>query len=113
MNIHDATSLLLSEYPELKDSDLEILKQFRSESGRIFNTFLVKTTKPGLQRFIAKAFVHHPESLEKEWTVLRLLEKRDFRAPKLMIPDHKPIDFLLLEYIDGVTASQAIKQGTE
>jgi predicted Ser/Thr protein kinase len=111
MNSRQAMELLIEEYPFLEEGNIRIIKQFVATDGRVSNTFLVESDKKGYERFIAKSFVHHPESLKKEYMVLQLLQQKQAPAPKLLIPNHELIHFLLMEYIDGIPASEALQQG--
>lgn len=111
MNKEQALGLVVQEYPILGNRNTRIEKQFISTDGRISNTFLVETDNPEFKKFVAKSFVHHPESLRKEWVVLKLLRKKNGHAPQLLVPDHEPQNFLLMEYVEGIPASEALKQG--
>ncbi|HET8670776.1 MAG TPA: aminoglycoside phosphotransferase family protein, partial [Candidatus Saccharimonadales bacterium] len=101
---------LLKEYPQLANQKAKIIKQFVAADGRTYNTFLVESDKPGFERFIAKSFVHNPDSLRREWMFLGLLQQHRAHAPRLLTPDHEPEHFLLMEHIDGIPASKALKQ---
>jgi len=109
MNTYQAKDLLLSEYSFLKSSHVQIIKQYISTDGRISNTFLVQSTHTKFERFIAKSFVHNSDSLRREYNALKILEEKDVPVPKLLIHDHVPQDFLLLEFIDGKSAGEIIK----
>ncbi len=101
---------LLKEYPLLADQNTKIVRQFVAADGRVYNSFLVVSDKPGFEKFIAKSFVHNPDSLRREWLLLSMLWQRQAHAPRLLAEDHEPEYFLLMEYIDGIPASKALKQ---
>lgn len=109
MNPTEALQLLVEEYPSLDNKDTKITKQFIAADGRVYNSFLVESTEPGFEKFIAKSFVHNPESLKREWLLLKLLQEKKAHAPRLLAADNEPKRFLLMEYIDGIPASQAVK----
>lgn len=111
MNPTQALTTLLKEYPELANYNTQIAKQFVAVDGRVYNSFLVKSDKPGFETFIAKSFVHNPDSLRREWLFLGMLQQHHAHAPRLLVDDHQPEHFLLMEYIDGIPASKAVKQG--
>lgn len=113
MNKTIALEVLLQEYPFLQKQSTRIKKQFVFSDGRTSNTFLVESNKSGFEKYIAKSFVHHSNSLIKEWTLLQLLHKKHAKAPRLLVPDHKPVSFLLMEYIDGVSARDALAAGKD
>jgi fructosamine-3-kinase len=113
MNKTLAREMLLAEYPFLQMESVRIKKQFVSSDGRVSNTYLVESNKRGFEKFIAKSVVHHPESLKKEWIFLNLLQQKKAHAPRLLIKQHQPINFLLMEYIDGITASEALQNGQD
>lgn len=109
MNPTQALEILLKEYPQLANQDIKITKQFVAADGRVYNSFLVESGKPGFEKFIAKSFVHNPDSLRREWMFLGMLQHAA-HSPRLLVEDHEPEHFLLMEYIDGVPASKALKQ---
>lgn len=109
MDQTDALKLLISEYPLFKDEEVRIVKQFNATDGRVYNCFLIETSKPGYKRFVAKSFVRNPDSLKREWSLLKLLRQKNAYAPRLVIDDHEPERFLLMEYIDGIAASKAVE----
>ncbi len=111
MDAINAAQLLIEEYPSFKNRNIKIAKQFIATDGRISNTFLIESDLKGFDTFIAKSFVHHPESLKSEWIVLKLLQEKNAPAPRLLIPEHEPVYFILMEYVDGIPASEAIKRG--
>lgn len=111
MNPTRALETLLNEYPQLADQNTKIVKQFVAADGRVYNSFLVESDKPGFEKFIAKSFVHNPDSLRREWMLLTMLQNHQAHAPHLLVEDHEPEHFLLMEYIDGIPASKAVKQG--
>ena len=111
MNHAHALELLLEEHPFLSNKNTKIIKQFVAADGRVSNSFLVESDKEGFRKFIAKSFVRHPESLKREWIFLDLLAKKEAHAPRLLVADHEPKHFLLMEYINGIPASKAIQQG--
>jgi len=108
MNPTEALQVLSEEYPFLNNKGTKILKQFVAADGRVYNSFLVESTESGFEKFIAKSFVHNPESLKREWIFLKLLQAKNAHAPRLLV-EQEPKRFLLMEYIDGVPASQAVK----
>ncbi|MBX6334601.1 aminoglycoside phosphotransferase family protein [Candidatus Saccharibacteria bacterium] len=110
MNPENALKTLLEEYPFLDKTATKIIKQFVSADGRTYNTFLVESAPP-CTKFIAKSFVHDSETIKREWVALRMLQEKGAHAPRLLVSDHEPQNFLLLEYIDGIPASRAVKQG--
>lgn len=110
MNPTQALEALLKEYPLLADQNTKIVKQFVAADGRVYNSFLVESDKPGFERFIAKSFVHNPDSLRREWMLLAMLQQHQAHAPCLLAADHEPERFLLMEYIDGIPASKALNQ---
>lgn len=111
MNSTQALEVLLKEYPLLTDHNTKIIKQFIAADGRVYNSFLAGSDKPGFEKFIAKSFVHNPDSLRCEWMFLAMLQQHQAHAPRLLVEDHEPEHFLLMEYIDGLVASMAVKQG--
>lgn len=111
MDKNEALKLLIKEYPFLTNKHTRLVKQFAAADGRISNCFLAESNKEGFGRFIAKSFVHNPDSLMQEWVFLGLLEQKEAHAPRLLVKEHKPEHFLLMEYIDGIPASQALVQG--
>lgn len=111
MTVKEAKEKIAEEYPSLLNDNIEIIKQFVSPDGRVSNVFLVKSSKIGFERFIAKSFVHDQKSLEKEWVILKLLHDENANAPRLLIPNQKPVSFILLNYIEGVIATDALAQG--
>lgn len=111
MNPKLALKVLLEEYPSLTDQNTKIVKQLVAADGRVYNSFLVESDKPGFEKFIAKSFVHNPASLRREWMLLAMLQDHQAHAPRLLVEDHEPERFLLMEYIDGFPASKAVKQG--
>lgn len=113
MTSQEAKEQILNEYPYLIEENVQIVKQFTSSDGRVSNAFLVTTKKKGFEKFVAKSFVHNPESLEREYIVLKMLEENNFQAPRLLLYKHQPKHFLLLEYIEGVPASDLVKNADE
>ncbi len=113
LNSEQAKALLIQEYPILKNSNLQIVKQFVSEKGRGYNTFLIESNLEGFLKFVAKGIVFDTQSLELEWKTLTILSQRHANAPLLLIPDHVPQNFLLLEYIDGINLSELVKDKTQ
>jgi len=107
-NYPEVIKTLIAEYPFLRDANLIIIKQFFSESSRQYNTYLVKSRAPGFQQFVAKGIVLPKYSLINEWLVLKLLNQQQFACPKLLIPNHKPKKYILLEYISGQEASKLL-----
>lgn len=107
-----AEKLILLEYPFLEKSSLSIKKQYRSANGRVYNTFLVESSKEGFEKFVAKAVFAKQNGLELEWTVLKFLQREKGGVPKLLIPEHKPERVMLLEYIGGQNASDTVVDDT-
>jgi fructosamine-3-kinase len=105
-----ALNLLIKEYPFLNNKNMRIVKQFVTADGRVSNSFLVESGLEGFEKFIAKSFVRHPESLRREWIFLDLLTKKKADAPRLLVDGHEPECFLLMEYVDGIPASEAVQQ---
>lgn len=104
-------SKIIREYPFLTDYNPRIIKQFKSIEGRIYNTFLVKSDKKGFKKFVAKSGKTGNIELGLEWEVLKLLQKRNVQAPKLLLPKHKPNDFILMNFIGKYNASDVLKRG--
>ncbi len=109
----EAKKQILSEYPFLVNENVKIIIQFSSSDGRVSNAFLVTSEKKGFEKFVAKSFVHKPESLEREYIVLKMLEENNVQAPRLLLHNHHPKHFLLLEYIEGVPASDLVTNVNE
>ncbi len=108
LSSEEAKKLLHEEYPIFQNEKISITKQFKTAKGRVFNTFLVESTKQGFERFIAKGIVHEKYGLELEWKILATLQEKEADAPKILLSDHKPQHFLLLEFIEGLNAAEAI-----
>lgn len=99
---------ILLEYSILQDAELTILKQFISPTERAYNTFLVGTKD---KIFVAKGITGQTASvsnLETEWEALKILD--DKNVPKLIFPNHKPIQYLLIEYIEGDSAADLLTE---
>lgn len=97
---------ILLEYPTLQVNGLSILKQFFSPTERAYNTFLVGTKD---KIFVAKGVTGQTasiSSLDTEWEALKILDDKD--VPKLIFPNHKPIQYLLIEYIEGDNAADLL-----
>lgn len=106
---NEAVVLLQKEYPQLKN--INIVKQFKSEDSRIYNTFLVTSSNKGFERFIAKSFVDTKNKLLIEHKILKLINSFNTDSPKLLSPDHTPDNFLVIEFVDGENASEIAKNG--
>lgn len=100
--------LLLEEYPIFSGSDLVVEKQYKASNNRVYNTFLISSSKIGFEKFVAKGVYYEVNKLELEWIALNLLQKKKSDSPKLLFPKHKPDDFLLLEFIEGKTATEVV-----
>lgn len=111
MTLNDAKKIIIKEYPFFSTEQLKIVKQFVSPDGRTYNAFLIESSREGFKKFIAKSIFYKQSSLDKEFKVLNIINKYKINAPKLLIPKHKPRNFLLLEYIEGILAEEALSQG--
>jgi len=101
-----------AEYPQLRNPNLRVIKQYRSKDGRLYNTFLIESRGEKFDRFIAKGKTHTNSDLEVEREVLILLEKEKFDAPRLLFPAHIPQNFILITLIDGESATSLIQKAT-
>lgn len=108
MNKTKLINTLILEYPFLENTNVEFAKQFYSESSRAYNTYLVRSNLPSYEQFVAKATMMRKYSLLNERLVLNKLNNINFPCPKLLLPQHEPQSFLLLEYIIGVRASEKL-----
>ena len=104
---------LLREYPDLQATSLSIERHFQSLDGRIYNAFLLRSAKPGFERFVAKGdkLGNTVDRNQYEQRALQLLADKGTLAPRLLYPNHTPERYLLMEYIKGKTASEALKEG--
>ena len=104
---------LQEEYPDLQDANLSIERYFNSPDGRIYNAFLMRSTKSGFERFVAKGdkLGNAVDKNQYERMALQLLAERSVPAPRLLYPDHTPERYLLMEYLEGKTASEALEEG--
>ena len=103
--------LLNEEFPIFQNADTKVVKQFNSFGEKVANAFLLTSNSPGFERFVAKGYGLKPSGLQTEHLALQFLEEKNFHSPKLLIPDHKPHNLLLMEYIDGENAEEVLKKG--
>jgi aminoglycoside phosphotransferase (APT) family kinase protein len=103
---------ILAEYPVLNGSQMVVRKRFQAaDNSRTYNTYLVESSKEGFERFVAKGSANpkfRQAELDTEWRALRFLSSQPRSYPGLLVPDQKPKEFLLLEYIEGKTAAEII-----
>lgn len=105
---------ILNEYPFLEGHELSIKKPLQSPGDHAHNTYLVESTKKGFEIFVAKGskgalkWINQEQQLITEWNALNRLQDRPDIAPVLLLPEHQPQNFLLLEYIDGETVSERL-----
>ncbi len=103
---------ILGEYPQLRNGRLSVKTRFQSsDKSRFYNTYLVESSHPGFERFVAKGSAHarfREKELGTEWRALNLLQSHEGPSPALLIPDHVPQTFLLMEYIEGRPAAEVI-----
>ena len=101
--------LIYEEYEFLHGSSVEVVKQFDTFGNTKANTFLIKSSYPGLEFFVAKGHGLKPEGLKNEWISMQHLPK-DFPSPKLLVPEHEPDNILLLQYIKSINAEDLLKK---
>ena len=108
-------NLLQEEYPDLQDANLSLERHFQSPDGRIYNAFLMRSKKPGFERFVAKGdkLGIAVDKNQYERMALKLLAEKSVPAPRLLYPDHTPKRYLLMGFLDGKTASEALKEGMD
>src|SRR5476651_2020420 len=103
---------ILEEYPVLNGSQMNIKTRFQSsDRSRFYNTYLVESSLEGFEKFVAKGSANakfRQKELGTEWRALNLLQ-----SPALLLPDHMPQTFLLLEYIEGRTAAEMVLSGED
>lgn len=108
---------ILSEYPQLNNSQLSIKTRFQSsDKSRFYNTYLVESNHAGFERFVAKSSAHarfREKELGTEWRALNLLQSHEGASPSLIVPDHVPQAFLLMEYIEGRPAAEVVLSKTD
>ena len=107
-NQNNIIDKLIEEYPFLINQSLKIERQFVSESSRVYNTYLVKSNYSGFKEFVAKGSVLEKYSLKGEWQIIKLLKTKNFPCAQLLVPDHEPVNLLLLKYISGKKASERL-----
>lgn len=109
--------LILNEYPQLCNSQLSIKTRFQSsDKSRFYNTYLVESSHDGFERFVAKGSAHarfREKELGTEWRALNLLQSHEGPSPSLLIPNHVPQAFLLMEYIEGRPAAEVVLSKTD
>jgi len=113
LDVNHIPSMLQDEYSALRPESLAVLKRFVLSDGRVSNAFLINSDNLGRQKFIAKGYVRHPESLVTEWYFLKHLQKAGANAPRLSYPEHQPQDLLLMEYVSGPNAPEALNEGQD
>ena len=103
---------LEEEYLDLRGVNLSVERHFQSPDGRIYNTFLMNSTKPGFERFVAKGDKLGNAAVKNryEQKALQLLADQGVPAPRLLYPDHTPERYLLMEHVEGKTASNALQE---
>ena len=116
LNKTTALTLLNKEYPNLKNWDINIEKQFLAGPGRVSNAFLCIAQSPNapFKKFVAKAAPPHAENISSiisEHRSLVFAAKGSFSFPKLLFQDHVPTSLLLIEFLDGTNAHTAIENG--
>ena len=106
---------LQEEYPDLQDAILSIGRHFHSPDGRWIFSLIMRSTKPRFERFVAKGdkLGNAADKNQYERMALRLLADRSVPAPRLLYPDHTPERYLLIEYVEGKTASEALQEGAD
>jgi len=102
----EALSTFLAEYPIFRKFQPEISHQFNSPGGRTYNTFLISTSHPKHKKIIAKGAVYPTQDLVKEWQTNRYLIPSNLSIPRLIIPHHRPQNFLLQQFINGQSVAQ-------
>ena len=107
----EVSDTILREYPNIRPKYLIISKQFFSPTGREYNTFLLQTTD-GL--LVAKGITKHTNSVSKldtEWAALKILNGKN--VPKLIFKDHRPEQYLLIEFLEGFGAADLLTENTK
>jgi Ser/Thr protein kinase RdoA (MazF antagonist) len=99
-------NIILAEYPNLTSKGVSITKQFISPTGREYNTYLLESND---SKFVAKGVTGQTasvSSLQTEWQALKILEGKN--VSRLLFKDHQPKDYLLIEFIEGDSATDLL-----
>ena len=109
---NEVSAQLESEYPQL--GAITVKQQFKSGLDRAANTFLVSTLDE--RTFVAKGILvaNSIQKLSTEWWALKLImERAPGTAPRLLFPEHKPMHFVLMEFLRGTNAETELVNGSD
>ena len=117
LTLAEAQERLRLEYSELAHRELEIVQRLDAGGGRLSNAFLVRAKpdngSPG--KLVAKFSAPTTDSskgLIAEWKAIKIVNVcGSVPCPKLTVGAHEPIEFLLLDYLEGLDAQTCIDQG--
>ncbi len=104
---------IVGEYPLVGEYQPTVIKQFRSGDGRVYNVFLIHINGERFDFFVAKGVANEKTDIKLEWLILKMLQDSKAFVPVLLIPEVQPENYMLVDFIEGQTAREAIEGGAD